>query len=357
MFTYFFSPFWKFTASDWFGWVFVFWRQELGWSVVFFWGLFFFVEFWWHTISSKTREKLAKLGETAVADHLGCFFTPQNPACPKRLKRWYGFRCFPVKEPNLLSKDQGMDSDGFHLIIFWSEKNMGALILPWDYLSFFVVEKFQLKMKFWDWGWSWSLFFCASPLKLDSYRPFFLFGSSSLPGWRRHSMACAAHSTHHFRPRRPDISGGGGCVDFDAIFQKKRKKKHIKFWLGVQVDHQFNVLLEGDVKGSRCSNRPSIYMMFFLEEKIKWFMFSLRAKMSLITSRCFFMNWIGWVERSVDEWFQYWSNRLQHVNDFSPNSPPNHCKKRSFASFLFTFAVPWRSVSERHHFPKKRKVG
>lgn len=54
-----------------------------------------------------------------------------------------------MKEPNLLSKDQGMDSDGTsHHLLIKTEKNMGALILPWDYLSFFVVEKFQLKMKF-----------------------------------------------------------------------------------------------------------------------------------------------------------------------------------------------------------------
>ena len=204
MFTYFFTPFWKFTASDWFGWVFVFWRQELGWSVVFFGGCFFC----WVLMAHNFLQDPGKSGKTWRNKLLiiSMNFTPQNPACPKRLKRWYGFRCFPVTEPNLQGSRikewilMGSISSSFDQ----NREEHGGIDFTLG-LSFFFrgwrisiedeVLRLRLKLKL-------KSFFCASPLKLDSYRPFFLFGSSSLPGWRRHSMACAAHSTHHFRPRR-----------------------------------------------------------------------------------------------------------------------------------------------------------
>jgi len=87
--------------------------------------------------------------EKQVADHLDELYPPKSslPETPKKMVRIPMFS--PVTEPNLLSKDQGIDSDGTsHHLLIKTEKNMGALILPWDYLSFFVVEKFQLKMKF-----------------------------------------------------------------------------------------------------------------------------------------------------------------------------------------------------------------
>lgn len=56
-------------------------------------------------------EKLARPGETAVADHFDELLPPKiQPArCARCLKRWPFPMVFQVKEPNLLIKDQEMD--------------------------------------------------------------------------------------------------------------------------------------------------------------------------------------------------------------------------------------------------------
>ena len=231
----------------------------------FFGGLFFFC---WvlmaHNFPPRPGKNWQDL-EKQVADHLDELYPPKSslPETPKKMVRIPMFSSEGAESSQQGSS--GIDSDGTsHHLLIKTEKNMGALILPWDYLSFFVVEEFQLKMKFWDWGWSWSLFFCASPLKLDSYRPLFSF--SVLPLFQDED-----DTPWHVQLTQPitlgqggrTYRGGGGwesksTINFSCSFWKR------DFTMGVDVlnDHQF---IWCSFKGREMK---MIYVLVFLSKNV-----------------------------------------------------------------------------------------